>query len=438
MSSPVISTTGLSADLSSRSSSVRVCIIGSGEMGTDLVSSIGQMSGIEVSVLVDRRLQSAHRALEIAGLAPDIGVVCATQSDLSAAHASGKIAIVSDAHLGISSDYVDVVIEATGRPIAGAEYAMATIDSGKHLVMMNVETDVTIGSYLQRCARDRGVVYTIGAGDEPTAIMELYDFVSSMGFPIIAAGKGKNNAFCVDAIPSDYIEEASRRNMNPRMLVEFVDGSKTAVEMGCVSNATGLVPDCSGMHGPDCALEDLHKVFCPKSDGGILENRFCVDYTLGSNVAPGVFVIAEVRHPRLLERMNDLHFGEGPYYTFYRPYHLTSLEVPLSAARAVLYGKSDMRPLDTPVSEVCALAKRDLCVGETLDCIGEECYRSWLMRADVARSSGAVPVGLLEGGTVKSAISKGSLITHDSVAIVEDTKLYELRQLQDSMRHANE
>ena len=431
---PLLSTTGLAADLSTRSSSIGVCIIGSGEMGTDLVTSITQMQGMSVSVLVDRSLKSYESALSIAGLPTDQGVVCESESDLSTAHSQNKIAIVKDAYLGIKAKDVDVVIEATGRPIAGAEYGLATIDAGKHLVMMNVEADVTIGSYLQHRARERGVVYTIGAGDEPTAIMELYDSVTAMGYPVIAAGKGKNNSFCIDAVPSDYTDEAARRNMNPRMLVEFVDGSKTAVEMGCLSNATGLLPDISGMHGPDCKLEDLHKVFCPKSDGGILQSRFCVDYTLGSNVAPGVFVIAEVRHPRSLERMRDLHFGDGPYYTFYRPYHLTSLEVPLSAARAVLYGTSDMRPLDKPVSEVCALAKRDLQVGESLDCIGETCYRSWLMRADDASKSSAVPVGLLEGGKVKSPIKKGSLITYDSVAILEDTKLYELRQLQEAMK----
>src|SRR5699024_6015828 len=189
--------------------------------------------------------------------------------------------------------------------------------------------------------------------------------------PIICAGKGKNNPLRFDAVPHEYEEEASRRNMNPRMLVEFVDGSKTMIEMAAIANATGMTPDISGMHGPAATLDNLQDVLCPKEDGGILHKRGVVDYSVGEGVSPGVFCIAEMRHPRVRERMSDLKLGPGPYYTFYRPYHLTSLEVPLSAARAVLYGTADMQPLDKPTAEVAALAKKDLAPGDKLDKIGE-------------------------------------------------------------------
>jgi predicted homoserine dehydrogenase-like protein len=295
-----------------------------------------------------------------------------------------------------------------------------------------VEADVTVGAILQDMAAKKGVVYTVGAGDEPSSVMELYDFVTALGYPVVAAGKGKNNAFNIDAVPDDYREEAERRNMNPRMLVEFVDGSKTMVEMTCIANATGLVPDVAGMHGPDCSLDDLHKKLCPVEDGGLLSQKGCVDFTVGKGVAPGIFVIAEMGHDRVRERMNDLHLGAGPYYTFYRPYHLTSLEVPLSAARAVLYGTSDMKPLPRPVAEVCALAKRDLKAGDTLDFIGETSYRSWAMRADEAREAKAIPVGLLDKGTVVHDIPKGTLITHHDVDVRTDTALYKLRAKQDA------
>lgn len=426
--------TGLAYALAERERAgnpVRVCIIGSGEMGTDLVTAIAQMDGIVIAALVDRSLRNAPSAIEIAGYEKSMGVVCNNDDEIASTFAAGKIPIVTDAHKAISHELVDVVIDATGRPAAGAEYGMATLDADKHLVMMNVEADVTIGAYLQKRAAEKGLVYTVGAGDEPSSVMELYDFVTALGYPVVAAGKGKNNAFNIDAVPDDYRAEAERRNMNPRMLVEFVDGSKTMVEMCCIANATGLVPDKPGMYGPDCGLDELPKVLCPREDGGLLSAKGCVDFTVGKGVAPGVFVIAEMRHPRIRERMNDLHLGEGPYYTFYRPYHLTSLEVPLSAARAVLYGTSDMKPLDRPVAEVCALAKRDLKVGETLDSIGETSYRSWAMRADEARAQGAVPVGLLDGATVLNDIPKGALITRDDISVVKDNKLYELRVLQD-------
>ena len=69
------------------------------------------------------------------------------------------------------------------------------------------------------------------------------------------------------------------------------------------------MPDKPGMHGPDCGLDELKNVLCPVEDGGILSSRGCVDFTVGKGVAPGVFVIADMRHHRVRERMNDLHLG---------------------------------------------------------------------------------------------------------------------------------
>ncbi len=119
----------------------------------------------------------------------------------------------------------------------------------------------------------------------------------------------------------------------------------------------------------------------PQKDGGVLSRVGVVDYSIGKGVAPGVFVVAEMGHPRIRERMEDLKMGHGPYFTFVRPYHLTSLEVPLTCARVVMYGKADMVPLSKPVAEVCAVAKRDLQPGDRLDAIGEYSYRAWIMTA---------------------------------------------------------
>ena len=131
--------------------------------------------------------------------------------------------------------------------------------------------------------------------------------------------------------------------------------------------------------------------------------------------------------------MDDLHVGTGPYYGFFRPYHLTSLEVPLSAARIMLYGKADMVPLPRPVAEVCAVAKRDLKPGESFDAIGETCYRSWTMTAVDARAQGAVPVGLLEGGKVTAPVKKGELLTRGNAEPDKGTRLWALRQRMEEM-----
>jgi predicted homoserine dehydrogenase-like protein len=412
---------------------IRIGLIGSGEMGTDIVTQCDQMAGITVAAIAEINIDAAERALAIAGRPAESYVVAGGKAAFDAALKAGRTAITEDAVTVCTNDEIDVVIDATGRPAVGAEIGLVAMEHGKHLVMMNVEADVTIGAYLQREAKRLGVVYTLGAGDEPSSCMELINFVQSLGYPIIAAGKGKNNPLNIEATPDAYMDEATRRNMNPRMLVEFVDGSKTMVEMAAIANATGLLPDCPGMHGPQATLAELEKVLCPKADGGVLSRKGVVDYSIGKGVAPGVFVIAEMAHPRVRERMHDLKLGAGPYYTFYRPYHLTSLEVPLSCARAVLYGTADMQPLDRPSAEVCAVAKKDLAVGDTLDAIGEYTYRAWIMTYDGAKEANAVPCGLLEQGKVTRPIAKGELLTEDNVKVDAASRIVALRRRQDEM-----
>jgi predicted homoserine dehydrogenase-like protein len=429
--------TGLRADLIARMERtgrpIRVGLIGCGEMGTDIVTQCDQMQGITVAAIAELHLDMAERALEIAGRPRDGFAIAEARKGFDQTLAAGKTALTPDAQLICQSGDIDVVIDATGRPAVGAAIGLSAMENGKHLVMMNVEADVTIGAYLQNEARRLGVVYTLGAGDEPSSCMELINFVTGLGYPIVAAGKGKNNPLNVEATPDQYTEEATRRNMNPRMLVEFVDGSKTMVEMAAIANATGLVPDKPGMHGPAASIADLPKVLCPKSEGGVLSRKGVVDFTIGKGVAPGVFVIAEMAHPRVRERMHDLKLGGGPYYLFFRPYHLTSLEVPLSCARAVLYGQADMQPLPRPSAEVCAVAKRDLKQGDVLDAIGEYTYRAWIMTYEDAKAGNAVPCGLLEGARTRRAVRKGELLTHDNVAVDDKAGIVALRRRQDDM-----
>mgnify|MGYP000188243622 CR=1 FL=1 len=430
-----VALTGLARELAARAETgkpVRIGLIGSGEMGTDIVTRAAMMDGIDVAAIAEVNVPNAHRAVEIAyreaGHSRDTG----TRDEVDATIESGKTAITDDADAILESGLIDVVIDATGIPAVGAEIGLRAMERGKHLVMMNVEADVTIGSYLRREADRLGVVYSLGAGDEPSSCMELIEFVAAMGHRVVCAGKGKNNPLDVDATPDDYAAEAEERNMNPRLLAEFVDGSKTAVEMAAIANATGLIPDRDGMHGPAAGPKELAKVLIPEKDGGLLSDIGRVDYTIGKGVSPGVFVVVEAQHPRIRERMSDLKMGDGPYYEFIRPYHLTSLEVPLTCARAVLHGKADMVPLDRPVAEVCALAKRDLEPGDTLDQIGEFTYRAWAMEVSRARQARALPVGMLTGAKVTARIGKGELITAHN-AELPNTRLVELRRRQDDM-----
>ena len=411
---------------------VRIGLIGAGQMGTDILVQVAHMPGIEVVAAADTVPDIVLAACQVAGDGPRRPVVADGAQSVAALVARGALAVARSHRDVCTADGVDVIVDATGNPNVGAEVALTTIGARKHMVMMNVEADVTIGAYLSARAAEAGVVYTLGAGDEPTATMELVNFVRSLGYPVVAAGKGKNNKFKTDATPDAYKDEARRRNMNPRMLVEFVDGSKTMVEMVALANATGLVPDIPGMHGPNAPLETLDQVFRPRDEGGILSRKGVVDFSVARGVAPGVFVVAEMSHPRLRERMNDLGLGEGPYFTYYRPYHLTSLEVPLSAAAAVLFGQAHMRPLPLPSAEVGARAKRDLAPGETLDAIGQYCYRGFALTYADACARHALPLGLAQGAKVTRRIAKGELLTYANCAPDERLKIVEVRRAQDA------
>jgi predicted homoserine dehydrogenase-like protein len=432
-----VALTGLAKDLARRGEEgqpIRIGLVGAGEMGTDIVSRVAHMNGIAIGAISELKRGAARKAVEIAYGEGERAVDVSSSDAANLAMENGQVALTDDVSVLLDAGLIDVVVDATGLPAVGAEIGLAAMERGKHLVMMNVEADITIGAYLRSQAEKLGVVYSLGAGDEPSSCMELIEFVSAMGHRIVSAGKGKNNPLNIDATPDLYEEEAIRRHMNPRMLVEFVDGSKTMVEMAAIANATGLIPDKPGMHGPAAGPDQLNRVLIPESAGGILSSGDGrVDYTIGQGVAPGVFVVAEMDHPRIWERMEDLKMGKGPYFTFFRPYHLTSLEVPLTCARAVLYNKADMVPLPRPVAEVAAVAKRDLQPGDILDEIGQFTYRAWIMQAEEARQQGAVPCGLLAKARVTAPIRKGDLITYANCQVPADSRIAVLRARQDAM-----
>ncbi|PRH88565.1 homoserine dehydrogenase [Labrys okinawensis] len=411
---------------------VTIGLVGAGQMGTDLIVQIALMQGIRIgAVAVRSRPQNAISAALSAGHRPDELVEVANASAIDRAIETGRIAITTDLEALAAAGRIEVIIDATGHPESGAIVAEAAIRHGKHIVMLNVEADITIGRHFKAEAEKAGVIYTGAAGDEPAAALELVCFARALGMTVVAAGKGKNNALNFDAVPDDYVAEATARDMNPRVLVEFVDGSKTMVEMVALANATGLEPDKPGLHGPRASKEELAEVLIPVSHGGVLSKRGCVDYTIGKGVAPGVFCVVEPNHQRVLERMTDLHVGKGPFFTLHRPYHLTSLETPLTAARAVLYGTADLQPLDHPVAETAAVAKRDLAPGTVLGRIGEYDYRGWSMRWADARRERLLPLGLAERARVTKPIRKGELLSHDNCAVDDSLTIVRLRRQLD-------
>jgi predicted homoserine dehydrogenase-like protein len=424
---------GLNTELAQREASgrpVRIGLIGAGQMGTDVVATTHEMKGVRVVVTADIDIERARDAYRIGLVEGDL-VVAETAAAADAAVEAGSLVAVRDYRIVTDMASIDVMLESTGVPEIGARAALRSARRGQDLAMMNVETDITVGPILHWYAQQKGVLYALAAGDEPAACKELYDLAVSMGFTIVAAGKGKNNPLDRHATPTDPAvqQEAARRGLSPNMLVEFVDGSKTMIEMAATSNATGLVPDIRGMHGPETDRDHLAETFALKQDGGVLSQVGVVDYGIGK-VAPGVFVIVHTSHPRLREAMVLRDMGEGPYYTLFRPFHLCSIEVPLTCALLTIRRQSNMVPLDHLVSEVFAVAKRDLAPGDTLDAIGGTAYYSLIDTFEVARAEQLLPIGLANGARVVRPVAMDTPITAADVEIKPST-VYSLRQLQD-------
>ena len=409
---------------------VRIGIVGTGQMGSGLVNLISQIKGMEVVALAEIDIEKAILVFESIGLKRKEIIVSEDFSQCDEALADGRKVVTKDAKVLASLHFVDVIVEATGVPEVGAKVAFEAINNKKDIIMMNLEADVVVGPLLARLARTAGVIYTVGAGDEPSAIKELYDFAKGLEFQVVAAGKGKNNPLDREATPESLKRIALSKGMNPKMLTEFVDGSKTMIEMAALANATGLVPDIRGMHGPQCSVKELSSVFASTNEGGILSQGGVVDFALG-DIAPGVFVVISTDNPYLRKDLDYLRMGSGPNYVLYRPYHLANIEVPISIARAILYREPTLKAKESLIAEVITMAKKDLRIGEELDGIGGYTVYGSIEKAGTAKKEKLLPLGLVQGAIMKKNISQGEYITYDNVELDNSSFLLNLRKIQD-------
>lgn len=410
---------------------VRVGLVGAGFMGRGLVNQIvNSVPGMEVVAIANRSEKNAERAFVEAGVENFARADDARGID-RAWGSSNRPTVTTNHEALCEADAVEVIIEATGAVEHGARVVVHAIDHGKHVVLMNAEVDGTVGSALKARADRAGVVLTGCDGDQPGVQMNLVRFVRGIGLTPLVCGniKGLQDEHRTPATQAAF---AAQWGQDPHMVTSFADGTKVSFEQALVANATGMTVECRGMRGADHHghVDDLTTAYDVdelRRMGGV------VDYVVGSQPGPGVFVLATHHDPKQRHYLNLYKLGPGPLYSFYTPYHLCHFEVPTTAARAVLFGDAALQPLGPPTVEVVTIAKRDLRAGQSLDGLGGYDTYGQCERADVTATENLLPMGLAQGCVLRRDIARDGVLRYDDVEVPAGRLVDELRREQAAM-----
>jgi predicted homoserine dehydrogenase-like protein len=422
---------------------LRVGVIGAGKFGAMFLSQARRTPGLHLLGVADLSLARARDALKTTGWPAERTAALSFPKAL----ADGSTMVTEDALALINAPGMEVVIEATGAPEAGIRHALACFERGRDVVMVNVEADALAGPLLARRALEAGVVYSLAYGDQPALICEQVDWARACGFEVVAAGKGTLymphfHQSTPDTVWSHYgltPERAQESGLNAKMFNSFLDGTKSAIEMAAVANATGLSPAPDGLAFPPCAVDKLAETLIPMSAGGVLHHKGQVEVVSsrnrdGSDIAGGlrwgVYVTFEAPSEYVERCFSDYGLitdRSGRYTALWRPYHLIGLELGISVAHVGLL-KMPTGAARGFNADVAATAKRDLASGEILD--GEGGYTVWgrLIPAAASLAQRALPIGLAHDLKLKRAVAKGQVVTWDDVEVPADGLAVRIRR----------
>jgi predicted homoserine dehydrogenase-like protein len=368
---------------------------------------------MKLAVICNRTLEKAAEAYALGG----VDDVLYVDSPAALEATGGRPVITDDPSVVTHADGIDAVIEVTGTVELAARVALDAIEHGKHVVLMNAEVDGTIGWALRQRAAEAGVIVTNADGDQPGVTMNLYRFVAGIGVRPVLCGnvKGLHDPY---RNPTTQQAFAERWGQNPQMVTSFADGSKISFEQAIVANATGMRVARRGMHGPTVPpgthVRDAAGMF-PLEE--LLDGPGIVDYVVGAEPSPGVFVLGTHDNPVQRHYLELYKLGEGPLYCFYTPYHLCHFEVPTTVARAVLFGDAALSPSGPPTVEVVTAAKTDLSAGDTLDGIGGYMTYGLAENAGVTATERLLPLGLAEGCRLTHAVPRDRVLTYEDVEV---------------------
>lgn len=410
---------------------VKVGMIGAGFMGRGIALQIAQsVPGMELVAIANHRLESAERAYREAGI-ENFSEVTDT-GKLEDNIKAGKYSVTEKAELLCDAASIDVIIEVTGTIEYAANLILRAINNKKHVVLMNAEVDGTVGPILKVYADKAGVVMTASDGDQPGVQGNLYRFVKSIGVKPVLCGniKGLHDPY---RNPTTQEAFAKKWGQKAHMVTSFADGTKISFEQAIVANATGMGVGKRGMFGPTVeggtplknVVNDLYPLEALTSGNGI------VDYVVGAEPGPGVYVLGTHDNPMQQHYLNLYKLGEGPLYLFYTPYHLCHFESPITAARAVLCNDAALAPIGKPYVEVITAAKTDLKAGSTIDGLGFYMTYGLCENYETARKENLLPLGIAEGCILKKDIPKDACLTYDDVELPEGRLIDRLRVEQE-------
>ena len=398
---------------------VRVGLIGAGKFGSMFLSQAPTVAGVHVAIIADLDTDRARATCKSVGW--DDARIAATR--------------FTPKGLEVCGSDVDVVIEATGHPGAGIAHALAAIENGRHVVMVNVEADVLAGPLLAAKARDKGVVYSMAYGDQPALVSEQVDWARASGFKVVCAGKGTRYLPAYHQVTPDGVwqhygltaAEAKAAGMSSQMFNSFLDGTKSAIEMAAIANACDLDVPENGLSFPPCGVDDLAHVLRPRVAGGQLERAGTVEVVSSverdgrpvfRDLRWGVYTVIEA--PNAYTAACFRQYGvptdaSGRYAAMYKPFHLIGLELSVSVLSAALRGEPTGATRRWR-GDAVAVAKRALKAGETLD--GEGGFTVWgkLVPAKKSLAMAAVPIGLAHGIKLVRDVAEGTIVTGADVA----------------------
>ena len=404
---------------------LRVGVIGAGKFATMFFSQARRLPGLHLLGVADLDRDKAALALQRARWPAEQFAA----ADVQEALRKGSTWLSEDSQALLSAEGVEVIVEATGDPVAGIAHALKAIEHGKHLVMVNVEADVVAGPLLARRARRAGVVYSLAYGDQPALICELVDWARCSGFEVVCAGKGtkylpRYHASTPDTVWEHYgfnQAKVAGGELNPRMFNSFLDGTKSAIEMAAVANATGLQPQPEGLNFPACGRDGLAEVCRPRSSGGCLSRSGTVEVVsslerdgcpVSRDLRWGVYVTFEAPNDYVKECFAEYGLqtdASGGYAALYRPVHLVGMELSVSVLKAGLAGEATGCPAAF-AGDVVATAKRNLSAGEVLDGEGGYTVYGRLQPSATATRMGSLPIGLAHNVTLLNDVPSGSPI----------------------------